>query len=574
MTDKDSLLRYISVALAVLMSLVFFGCFYSNHLLIREGLQLFLFTPEYFVSYLDKPSWLSLYSSGFVTQFFVSGFGSAFLLTLLFFVEWQVAAKIVRKVVDIPNVEFYVFFLSASEVIRYLSLQFSLDLTFSMIYSLLVALMAVSIRDTAHRNLFSCMAIPVLYYLTGLGVCVFTITVVVVGFVRGKLDLPVCLFFLVFVSVLEFAFGGLFDGFVFYDWLPVLTWLAVLAVLLLVPRYKPYMGMREPLVVYFLFLLYAVIGVSVRADFRTENILDAGRAVQDKDWEKVQECYDDAGTDKAVLEYFRNIALLNKETPPDSLLKMKVDPESFFLKNVESGPLYNIFSNEIYWQLGDYNMAELAGMRSLSDFKDNGSVRIIRRLAEISFATSDTALFEKYASILSRTMVYRGWAGGLKKDFYSKVDTVELHNETDLFLTVPSFRNADDGLSLMKPLLEYGNKKAFDCLAYSFLYNRNLQELSYICEKYGKFFYGGNLPEIYAEAMALNDYLDNYDNRQSYGRKKKKDSRYNNILRFMELYKGKDADAELLCKEFSGSYLGYYFDIEAIQVTRDLKIEN
>ena len=110
MTDKDSLLRYISVTLAVLMSLVFFGCFYSNHLSIREELQLFLFfSPEYFVSYLDKPSWLSLYSSGFVTQFFVSGFCGAFLLTLLFFVEWKIAAKIVRKVVDIPNVELCFF---------------------------------------------------------------------------------------------------------------------------------------------------------------------------------------------------------------------------------------------------------------------------------------------------------------------------------------------------------------------------------------------------------------------------------------------------------------------------------
>lgn len=570
MTDKDSLLRYISVTLAVLMSLVFFGCFYANHLSIREELQLFLFTPEYFVSYLDKPSWLSLYSSGFVTQFFVSGFCSAFLLTLLFFIEWQIAAKIVRKVVDIPNVEFYVFFLLASEVIRYSSLQFSLDLTFSIIYSLAVALIAMSIRNIGLRSLFSCIAMPVLYYLTGLGVFVFTITVVVVDFVRGKLNWPVCLFFLIFVSVLKFVFGELFDGFVFYDWLPVLTWLAILAVLLLIPRYKPYIGMREPLTVYFLFIVYTVVGVSVRADFRTENILEADRAVQNKDWEKVQECYDDAGTDKTVLNYFRNIALLNNETSPDSLLNMKINPKSFFFKNVESEPLYNIFSNEIYWQLGDYNMAELGEMRSLSNFKDNGSVRIIRRLAEISFATSDTVLFEKYTSILSRTIVYRGWAEDLKKDFYSKVDTIKLHNKTDLSSTVSSFRNMDDGLSSIKSLLKYdsNNKKAFDCLAYSFLYNRNLTELSYICKKYGKTFYGETLPEIYTEAIALNDYLDNYDNRQSYGRKKKKDSRYNNILRFMELYKGKNADVELLCKEFSNSYLGYYFDIDSIQVTR------
>ena len=33
----------------------------------------------------------------------------------------------------------------------------------------------------------------------------------------------------------------------------------------------------------------------------------------------------------------------------------------------------------------------------------------------------------------------------------------------------------------------------------------------------------------------------------------------------MELYKGKNADVELLCKEFSNSYLGYYFDIDSMQ---------
>lgn len=567
MTDKDSLLRYIAVALAVLMSLVFFGCFYANHLSIREELQLFLFTPEYFVSYLDKPSWLSLYSSGFVTQFFVSGFCGAFLLTFLFFVEWKIAAKIVRKVVDIPNVEFYVFFLLAAEVIRYSSLQFSLDLTFSIIYSLAVALIAMSIRNFGLRCLFSCIAMPVLYYLTGVGVFVFTITVVVVDFAGGKLNWPVCLFFLIFVSVLKFVFGGFTDGFVFYDRLPVLTWLAVLAVLLLIPRYKPYMGMRELMTVYFLFIVYTVIGVSLRADFSKENILEADRAVQNRNWEKVQKCYDDAGTDRTVLDYFRNIALLNNETAPDSLLKMKINPKDFFLNNEKSEPLFNLFSNEIYWQLGDYNMAELCGIRSLADFKDNGSVRIIRRLAEIGFAASDTVLFEKYTSILSSTIVYRGWAEDLKKDFYSKVDTVKLQKKTDKPTPVYYFRNMDDSLCSMKYLLEYNNKnrKAFDCLAYSFLYSRNLSELSYICKKYGKTFYGETLPEIYTEALVLNDYLDNYDNRQSYGRKKKKDSRYNNILRFMELYKGKNADAELLWKEFSGSYLGYYFE---------LKIEN
>lgn len=557
------------------MSVVFFACFYSNHLTIREEMQLFLFTPEYFVSYLFAPSCLSSYSSCFITQFFVSGFSGAFLLTFIYLVEWLLAAKVVRKISDIPNVEFYVFLLSASEAVRFASLSFSTDITFSMIYSLLSVLLTLRVKKAGWRNVVCCCMMPVLYYLTGVvGMVVFSLTCMSVDLARGKVNWIVAIFSAVSLAAIYLATGCLLPADM--DWgygcLPPVAWVAVMALLLMVPRYKPYMGMGEPVAVYAVSVLFAATGIAMNADFEEERLLEADRAARCGDWDRVLASVGGCEAEKnSVAGYFRAMALLSKGTPPDSMLAMGVEPECFFaagkLADVAGGRL---FADEIHWQMRDYNLAAIAAMSSMADAGGRCPVRALRRMAEICFETSDTVLFEKYASVLERTIVYRHWARGMRRDFYSARDsaTVGVAHGTVGGELAPSLRNVDDMAASLEALLEHGgrNRLAFDCLAYSYLHDRDIDALARICRKYGGECYGADLPEFYSEAMALDDFLDGYATatERSMAKKAKTDKRYARIVRFMELYKGGNADAALLRKEFSGSYLGYYFDIDSL----------
>jgi hypothetical protein len=70
MTKKEVLIKAGSVMMFAILCIAFFQFFYPYHLFIKEQLQLFLFTSEYFISYLSKPASLASYLGDFFTQFF------------------------------------------------------------------------------------------------------------------------------------------------------------------------------------------------------------------------------------------------------------------------------------------------------------------------------------------------------------------------------------------------------------------------------------------------------------------------------------------------------------------------
>jgi hypothetical protein len=97
MTKKEVLIKAGSVMMFAILCIAFFQFFYPYHLFIKEQLQLFLFTSEYFISYLSKPASLASYLGDFFTQFFYLRWGGAIVLALLLCVEWLLIVCLLRK---------------------------------------------------------------------------------------------------------------------------------------------------------------------------------------------------------------------------------------------------------------------------------------------------------------------------------------------------------------------------------------------------------------------------------------------------------------------------------------------
>ena len=79
------------------LSFVFFQFFYPYHLFFKEQIQLFLYTPDYFLSYFKKPAWLATYFGDFLTQFFYLRGGGAAILASLFCLEWVLTATVLKR---------------------------------------------------------------------------------------------------------------------------------------------------------------------------------------------------------------------------------------------------------------------------------------------------------------------------------------------------------------------------------------------------------------------------------------------------------------------------------------------
>jgi len=85
------------------LSFLFFQFFYPYHLFFKEQIQLFIYTPDYFLSYFNKPAWLTSYAGDFLTQFFYLRGGGAAVLSLLFLTEWLLASFVIKRITFTKN---------------------------------------------------------------------------------------------------------------------------------------------------------------------------------------------------------------------------------------------------------------------------------------------------------------------------------------------------------------------------------------------------------------------------------------------------------------------------------------
>ena len=152
-------------------------------------------------------------------------------------------------------------------------------------------------------------------------------------------------------------------------------------------------------------------------------------------WDKVVSLVEHDDNRTPEMKFFYYLVQARRGLLPETLLKFDQPELGTFYKIGPDSPLLTIKNmNELYWALGDMTYTERAAMMGCVFSPNNRNNRMIRRLAECSIVSGDSAAASKYLGILRKTFVFRQWAKnapanvsyGEKERFCNRKDTVSL----------------------------------------------------------------------------------------------------------------------------------------------------
>lgn len=152
-------------------------------------------------------------------------------------------------------------------------------------------------------------------------------------------------------------------------------------------------------------------------------------------WDKVVSLVEQDADRTPEMKFFYYLVQAQRGRLPETLLNFDQPELGTFYKIGPDSPMLTIKNmNELYWALGDMTYTERAALMGCVFSPNNRNNRMIRRLAECSIVSGDSAAASKYLGILGKTFVFRQWAKnapsvvsyGEKERFCNRKDTISL----------------------------------------------------------------------------------------------------------------------------------------------------
>ena len=271
--------------------------------------------------------------------------------------------------------------------------------------------------------------------------------------------------------------------------LSLLGWVTVLA--FLVPRFSPNTHHPSPLIPR---IILAVILLPLSAwlfgmpklgklegpQWYVERQLSVDCEYYFGNWDKVVRLVeqDTERTPEMLFYYF--LVQAQRGQLPEKLLTFDWPELGTFYSIGPETPMMTIKNmNELYWALGDMTYTERAAMMANVFSPNNRNIRMIKRLAECSIVSQDSAASRKYLGILEKTFVFHDWARKApaaasyqeKSKFINRKDTISL---------------GDNAHNIMMQLLDSNpeNKIALDYILCSNLLLKDIQNFKRDYDRY------------------------------------------------------------------------------------------
>ena len=214
-------------------------------------------------------------------------------------------------------------------------------------------------------------------------------------------------------------------------------------------------------------------------------------------WDKVVSLVEQDADRTPEMQFFYYLVQAQRGLLPETLLKFDHPELGTFYKIGPDSPMLTIKNmNELYWALGDMTYTERAALMGCVFSPNNRNNRMIRRLAECSIVSGDSAAASKYLGILGKTFVFRKWAKNVQYDvsyaekahFCNRMDTISL---------------GDNAHNIMMQLLD-SNPKNEVALDYILCSNLLLKDLKNFKRDYDR--YCSDHPRLnilYQEALCI-----------------------------------------------------------------------
>lgn len=529
---------------------VFFQFGYQYHFFYQEQNQLFLWSTDYLVTYLDKPGWLACMLGDFFTQFYYYRYVGPFILTLiLLLIAHNVRRGLQKTGIKSYWIPYLVAFICAN-IFALLCLNHEYRLS-----NLLSVWGGVNVFLASTRMLTNTrMLIKKMEHMAG-GPEATEGKVLPhwISIVSIVITIPVCHWFFgsgVWLYCLLVIIGCLNYIMLPYNYLRLGGMIIMMFILLL--------GKRVYFVDFENLYTYPTFGKFVKPEFEMEKNFALDFEYYRGNYNKVMNIVEKEKEPNSYMTFYYNLVVAQNKGLSDNLLKFPNNNlGTFYAIGPNTSTLTNRSLGELYWLLGDMTFAERAAILGNISSPSSRNIRQIKRLAEINLVTGEKETAKKYLRMLQKTFVWNRWADrifaamGRNANDEEKA-TIRPYLDKQKYLNTRDTLRADDNCyTIMKELAEsnHNNNMAINYLMCTDLLLKDLQAFK---NHYDAYYLKQNrvlYDALYQQAIIL--YLDKSGaSRAEYAQYVKNQDILKNYLQYK-----RDRDNEA----FNGTYW-HYFD--------------
>ena len=494
----------------------FFQFFYPYHLFLQEQIQLFLFTPDYFFSYFNKPAWFSGYTGDFLTQFFYLHGGGAVVLSLILALEWILSSVIIKRISSTNQAAVWALFPAIADWILHCNTLYSVSVSVGFIVVLALFLIYSSIRNPFLSFAFGLIAAFTGYWLAGNSILIFPFLIVASdwkdihhhwykGLLFGAIvfSIPWLLRHSYLLTNIQ---AYIYPAFNIRSILLPVSFLAVVSCAFILNRFEIRHSKTLVVIIPLTSICMLVAGITMNANFNFEKILSLDNETYFGNRDRVIELSTRYDLKNRQATYFTNMALASKGELPEHLLEFYQPSSLGLIMPVGPGDNWqSIFvSNDVFFLMGDMNMAQHSAMLGNTFSPYQRSSRMMRRLAEINLINGDSAATGKYLRILSKTLFHKKWAENRMAMNHASASNDWLVKKRSQVFRADVLRKSNDyGVSLNYLVAQNPNNLvALDYLLCYHLLNKDLVSFRKVYDQYARSVQRP-VPAVYSEALLI-----------------------------------------------------------------------
>ena len=614
--QKKNHLEYILPTFYGLSIFLFFGFLFPYHLHFQEQFQLFLFKNSFFMETCSRPGGFCNYTGQFITQFYISSFAGALLVSCLLIGIQQLTFAIMRRFYKVKYEGWsqpaggLLFSFLPSLFCWYLLCDENWQI--GGIIALLFALIAAFIgtfpkSQSSHRN-YLLASIPVLYWIAGGIVIIYVILLIGYAWIDPRRPKPIILsisavsfasilpfiakFFLIQYPISRFWWGVDYlifinnsPAFILYLWLMILL---VVTGVLFFPKRRVFRNQTDrsfkrlfgysalQFVVLLLAIYFVILKNAYPQNLSKEEIMAYDYHCRMRNWDKIIEMADRKSPTVPITVTCLNLALYKTGQLPDKMFHYFQNGPEGLLPTFKRDILLPMVGGEPYWYLGFVNTAQRFAFEAMEVFPDSRkSVRSIKRMAEANLLNGYHEVASKYISLLENTLFYSNWAKETRSFLYNE-DKIDAHpewGEIRRFQTDKDFIFSERERDMMLGIFfqqHLDNRMAYEYLLAYALLTKDIRNFSnfFVLEKDFEY---AEIPQSYQEALVYIWGLNN-NNMDSIPFQINQ-SVIQHVAAYANIYTSVQLPEPALRRQFSNTYWYYYHFREFNQVTSERPLQ-
>lgn len=481
---------------------LYFGIFNRYLILYLEQNQLFLYNLDFLAEKFSLPGGLPLYIGSFFTQFFISSWVGAIIITLNAFSAYLLAEYILKKhnIRNIIPALIPVWLLAILQSNEF----FTFGQAVGFLSPLLFFALYISIDKPLVRYIVYFSGWPVLYMLTGgfsiPAILLCTIheliykkqdhyrTIIVLFIITG-VTLPYFLSYLLYYipvsEIFTYPVTVEFQSYSLYFLVLLLFWIPLMLVVAhLINKIRRFDGKLKKggsFSLYASSLIFILMGLGIFKygyNKRTELMLGIDYNAQHTEWGNVLKLSEQYPDFNLLVIYYTNLALYKTGNLLEKMFSYpQTGSSGLRLRRERSSGFF--FGGEVFYYLSYTSEANRWAFETM--IARGLNPRALKRLITTSIITGETEIAKKYLYLLNQTLFYRNFT----KEYVACLYNPELADkDPDIarnrhFMIHTDFISNENDLNLLDLLKNHPeNKMAYEYLLASLLLDKRLDGLA------------------------------------------------------------------------------------------------